>query len=133
MRNIILGLVASVLLVACSGNDRAKDFLKNKKHLSDIEIKDFEFKNSEMSDREYYDKIASEHGKQAKLDSELSIESAKYDLDLQAKYIDSAGKSNGNKKYKMTMYYKMQGKDTTKLGYLYYNDIDKLIYANGIR
>ncbi len=133
MKKIILLLPIIMLFVSCSNNEKAKEFLKSKENVSDMEIKDFQFKDVEMSDKEYFHKMADYHNQNSHDIGYDYPDAAMAELKEEAKYIDSAGKAKGDKKYKMTIYYKMQDKDTSKLGYLYFNDSEKLIFSNSIR
>lgn len=133
MRKTILALSITLLLISCDDHNKAKEFLKNRKNISDLEMKDFQFVDNEISDREYFNKISKYYFDMSEKDSEISEEVANNDIKEAKKYLDSAKNSKGGKLYTMVTYFKLINQDTSKLGYLYYNENNKFIKARCIK
>jgi hypothetical protein len=132
MKKIIFSTALLFLfLVSCNSNLKQKEVainvLKTWGNLSEIEIKGYDFKYFETSDREAYTWIADYYLKQAHEDANYSPEAANYSLKEVEKYNNLIGKSKGNLEYYKIEFFNVET-DTIHKGIIILNDKNEVIF-----
>lgn len=120
-----------IFLVSCNSNLKQKEVaineLKTWGNLSEIEIKNYDFKYFKTSDREAYTWIADYYSKQAREDAHYSVEAANYSYKEVEKYNILIEKSKGNLEYYKIEFYNIET-DTIHKGLIILNDQNEVIF-----
>lgn len=122
MKNAIAILGMSLIFFSCSKNSDQESIVKNslsKSNLYKNEVESLQFETFEILDKDAYDYIIKRYQKQQ--ESFANTETS----NLISVYLDSLGKSRGEKFYKVH-FFRVAG-DTLNNGYVLLNNSNKII------
>jgi hypothetical protein len=122
MRKLVSIIAISIALVSCSKNYEQEEIVKkslSKSNLYKNEVESIEYETSEILDKDAYNYIIKRYQKQQEGYANLETSN------LISKYIDSVGKSKGEKFFRVHFFRVSQ--DTLNNGYVLLNNKNKII------
>ena len=129
-------LIFLCLFVSCKTENKQISIVKNDykstSRLSDLELKDFEYKSIEISDREAFTWIMNYYEKLAHSD-EAFPDVASKEFKKANDYFDSLKNAKGNVIYYKVSYFKRLETDTIHSGVYMLDNQNKIIFRRGFK
>ncbi|MFP9113685.1 hypothetical protein ACLI1A_07065 [Flavobacterium sp. RHBU_3] len=135
MKKLFIAAGCALLLTACAKNAEQVDVVKAKLKewkMSDEEIKTYEFKTSEVLDKDFYSILSKEYSEKYYESKDTDLESAKYYIEESGKYVDLAGKASDKKCFIVKAYVVTAG-DTIHDKIFYIDDKNAIVDLNNLK